>query len=117
MSRQALFEHIKRIVACIPAGKVATYGQIAQLAGAGARTVGWAMHSINDDQIPWHRVLNAQGRSSLREGAGAEMQRALLAEEGVVFDARGRADLRRCGWAGLSPWEVQELLRDIPSEE
>jgi methylated-DNA-protein-cysteine methyltransferase related protein len=98
-----LFEIVHSLVRSIPPGKVASYGQIARLAGApgGARTVGWAMHGVSDpDDVPWHRVVNARGQVSLREGAGAELQRALLEDEGVEFGIHGRIDLKRYGWDG-----------------
>ena len=97
----SLFERIREEIRCIPAGCVATYGQIARRLGMprGARTVGWALHNVHEDhEVPWHRVVNAQGRSSLPAGAGAELQRALLEDEGVAFEAGGRIDMDRFGW-------------------
>lgn len=94
-----LWDRIFRVVEMIPAGKVATYGQIAEAAGLSrqARLVGYALHSLDHDStVPWHRVINAQGRSSLDELSGpANLQRALLAQEGVIFGATGRVDLSR----------------------
>ena len=95
------FERVRQIARQVPIGQVATYGQIARWAGnpRGARVVGWVMHSITEaDDVPWHRVVNSRGEVSLR--AGAELQRALLADEGVEFDAAGRIDLARFGWDG-----------------
>jgi methylated-DNA-protein-cysteine methyltransferase related protein len=96
------YQRIYAIVRRIPRGRIATYGQVAVLAGLGghARQVGYALHSLDaGDRIPWHRVLNAQGRVSLRsEPGGDRVQRALLEREGVRFDAAGRADLTRFGW-------------------
>ena len=64
--------------------------------------VGYALHALPDDvakSVPWQRVINAQGRISLRAFAGSEaVQRKLLEREGVKFDARGRVDLERFGW-------------------
>ena len=101
-----LWDRIFRIVATIPAGKVATYGQIAEAAGLSrqARLVGYALHSLgHDTELPWHRVINAQGRSSLDDPSGAAaLQRALLEQEGVLFGATGRVDLHRFR-ADLSP--------------
>ncbi len=96
----------------IPRGRVASYGQVAALAGlAGhARQVGYALHALpEDNEVPWHRVVNAAGRISLRrESSGGALQRALLETEGIVFHA-GRIDLQRYGWAprqrGASPRE------------
>lgn len=99
------FEQVYALVREIPRGTVASYGQIAQWLGwpRGARTVGWALRALHTDDVPWHRVVNAQGRVSLRDDDG--LQRALLEAEGVVFDARGRIDLKIFGWTGpLIPW-------------
>ena len=91
---------IHKVVSRIPRGRVATYGQVARLAGlAGqARLVGYAMAALpTGTRIPWQRVVNAQGAISL-PGKSAERQRKLLEEEGVRFDARGRIDLDRFLW-------------------
>ena len=86
----------------IPRGRVATYGQIAGLARIGPhpRVVGYALHALPDgSDVPWHRVVNAAGRVSLRSSPGADsLQRALLEREGVRFDARDRIDLERFRW-------------------
>ena len=85
----------------IPKGRVATYGQIAELAGlAGhARQVGYALHALPDDsRVPWHRVINAKGEISLRGDFGPRMQRKLLEAEGVELDAKGRVSLKRFRW-------------------
>jgi methylated-DNA-protein-cysteine methyltransferase-like protein len=87
----------------VPRGKVATYGQIARLAGleGQARQVGYAMAAVpSSSTVPWHRVLNAQGRVSMRsEGPGGSIiQQQLLEREGIVFDAGGRVALSRFGW-------------------
>ena len=92
-------ERIWHAVANIPAGRVATYGQIAELAGLprGARRVGRVLAALPaDSRLPWHRVINAAGRSSLPGAAGAR-QRRLLRAEGVRLRG-GRVDLRRYGW-------------------
>jgi methylated-DNA-protein-cysteine methyltransferase-like protein len=97
----SLFQRIYDLVRQIPPGHVATYGQIATLAGTphAARTVGWALASLrSDSEVPWHRVINARGEISLPRGEGYEVQRALLEAEGVEFDAQDRIDLRRYGW-------------------
>jgi methylated-DNA-protein-cysteine methyltransferase-like protein len=83
---------------------VATYGQIAALAGLGgaARQVGYALAALPaDSTVPWQRVVNARGEvSARRDFDGAPRQRALLAQEGVVFGAGGRIDLERFRWRG-----------------
>ena len=100
------YQRIYRIVRRIPAGRVATYGQVATLAGlAGhARQVGYALHALPEETaVPWHRVVNAAGRISRRSLPGGELvQRLLLEREGVSLDARGRVPLRRIGWTPRS---------------
>lgn len=97
------YGRIYAVVRRIPRGRVATYGQVAILAGLPRqpRLVGYAMHALpNGTTVPWHRVINAQGRVSLRtgNGAGGVTQRILLEAEGVRFDAAGRVSLARQGW-------------------
>lgn len=85
----------------IPRGRVATYGQIAIVAGfpRNARLVGTALRNLRDDSIPWHRVVNSRGEISRRaRGDDDEFQRILLEAEGITFDLEGRVDLRRFGW-------------------
>jgi methylated-DNA-protein-cysteine methyltransferase-like protein len=105
-----LFERIYSLARCVPAGKVATYGQIAKMLGAprAARTVGWAMGSLPEgSDVPWQRVINSRGLISLPAGSpGAVLQRALLEAEGVVFDPNGRVNLARYGWEGLDPVQI-----------
>lgn len=85
----------------IPKGKVATYGQIAALAGnpRAARQVARLLHTLSDrEKLPWHRVLNRNGRISLpMEGHGG-LQRRLLLKEGVAVSTDGSLDLDRFGW-------------------
>ncbi len=100
---QSLWPRIYAVVARIPRGRVATYGQVAALAGLPrqARLVGYALHGLPDgSRLPWHRVINAQGRVSPRsdERPSEGLQRHLLEEEGVLFDLRGNVDLRRYRW-------------------
>ena len=95
------YERIYRVVRRIPDGQVATYGQIASLAGlpGHARQVGYALHALRDEDVPWHRVINARGEISARSDPGPEpLQRVMLESEGVEFDSRGRVDLRRFQW-------------------
>lgn len=98
-------ERVLALVAQIPAGQVATYGQIAALAGSprAARQVGGVLSALPPDlSVPWQRVINRQGSlSTWRKGCG-ELQQALLLAEGIVFDASGACDLSRYGWAGPS---------------
>jgi methylated-DNA-protein-cysteine methyltransferase-like protein len=93
---------IYAVVRRIPRGRVATYGQVAALAGrAGhAREVGYALHALAEDStVPWQRVVNARGEVSPRRTPGLDgLQRALLEREGIAFDVRGRLDLLRLRW-------------------
>lgn len=94
-------ESIYALVRRIPAGRVATYGQIARLAGfpRHARQVGYALAALDDDSVPWHRVINSQGAISERAHPGAvEWQRLLLEDEGIAFDHRGRVPLKTYQW-------------------
>ena len=96
------YRRIYAVVRRIPRGRVATYGQVAALAGlpGHARQVGYALHALEDGSgLPWQRVINARGEVSPRAEPFYEpLQRAMLEDEGVVFDARGRVDLRRYRW-------------------
>jgi methylated-DNA-protein-cysteine methyltransferase-like protein len=107
MSPDSSYRRIYAVVNRIPKGRVATYGQIALLAGlAGrARQVGYALYATPEEiVIPWHRVINARGEVSLRSMPGCEgLQRALLEDEGVVFDLRGKVSLARFGWKPRAP--------------
>ena len=95
------YELIWSAVRRIPRGRVATYGQIAGMAGleGHARQVGYALHNLPERSgVPWHRVVNARGEISPRSaGDSHELQRMLLEAEGVDFDLRGRIDLKRFG--------------------
>lgn len=100
------------IVRQIPPGKVMTYGQIGELISPppgveainyrsfAARWVGGAMASCPND-VPWQRVINSQGKISERR-SGTTQQREMLEDEGVLFDERGRVDLKRYSWEGPS---------------
>ncbi|MEO7987767.1 MAG: MGMT family protein [Gemmatimonadales bacterium] len=95
-------EKIYAVVRRIPRGRVATYGQIAELAGVAghARQVGYAMAALPlASAVPWQRVINAAGMVSRRKMPGAELsQRQLLEREGVKFDAMGRVNLTKVRW-------------------
>ena len=96
------YQRIYAVVRRIPEGRVATYGQVASLAGlAGhARQVGYALHALpKGTAIPWHRVVNADGGISLRSMPGGELvQQGLLQREGIRLDPRGRVPLARVRW-------------------
>ena len=100
---KGLYGRIYDVVRSVPAGRVASYGQIAAIVGrCTPRSVGYAMASIpTGSDVPWHRIINGKGEISFPAGSeGREVQRALLEAEGVVFDERGRVDLRTFGWTG-----------------
>lgn len=96
------YRDIYAVVCRIPKGLVATYGQVAALAGlpGHARQVGYALSAVNDPSVPWHRVINAKGEISLRSGGseGDQRQRLRLEDEGVRFDSRGRVPLDIYRW-------------------
>ena len=96
------YELIWSVVRKVPRGRVATYGQIAEIAGleGHARQVGYALHNLPEkNNVPWHRVVNAKGEISARTGGDShELQRLLLEAEGVEFDAKGRIELERYLW-------------------
>jgi methylated-DNA-protein-cysteine methyltransferase-like protein len=99
----SMYARIYRTVRRIPRGRVATYGQIARLAGFPnhARLVGYALHNLRDHvdpSVPWHRVINARGRISLGEFSGADLQQRLLEAEGVRFDRTHTVSIKRFGW-------------------
>jgi methylated-DNA-protein-cysteine methyltransferase-like protein len=100
------YKRIYAVVRLIPRGRVATYGQVAALAGLPrhARQVGYALQALPDGMdVPWQRVINSKGEISARPHPYAEQQqRALLEREGVVFDANGRISLPRFGWRAKS---------------
>lgn len=96
------YSEIYEVVARIPRRRVATYGQIAELAGIPGqpRRIGYALSALTGNAgIPWHRVINAKGMISSRSGSGPDkLQRRLLQKEGIVFDSSGRIDLSRFQW-------------------
>jgi methylated-DNA-protein-cysteine methyltransferase-like protein len=96
------YEAIYAVVRRIPRGRVATYGQVAELSArpGHARQVGYALHALPaDTAVPWHRVVNARGAVSRRSHAGDTVeQRLRLEAEGVAFDANDRIELERYRW-------------------
>lgn len=109
LNPQAFNETVWQIARMVPPGKVTTYGQIASMIpppgtltlkdyeAFGARWVGGAMAHCPQD-VPWHRVINSQGKISPRPGA--EEQVALLRAEGVFFNDKGKIDFDKYGWSG-----------------
>ena len=96
------YERVHTLVRQIPPGNVVTYGQVAALLGSprAARAVGYALRFLPvGTDVPWHRVINHRGQISLRTPIESPLlQRLLLEEEGVVFDAEGRVDLALYRW-------------------
>jgi len=96
------YDMIHRVVSRIPRGRVATYGQIAELAGIAGqpRRVGYALSALPEGTpVPWQRVVNARGEISLRANSAADkLQRKLLRAEGVLFDRNGRISMDRFQW-------------------
>ena len=94
------YERVYAVVRRIPAGRVMTYGQIADILGEGytPRTVGYVMNK-SPENVPWQRVINAQGACSTgRVVLPSNKQQLLLEAEGIAFDARGRCDLNTHRW-------------------
>ena len=107
---QAIYEVVKTI----PAGVVATYGQVAAIVGCGPRLVGYALASLPAGMdVPWQRVINSQGKISIRSDGGADRrQRQALIREGIVFSLKGTVDLKRFGWDGPDwDWLYQRGLQ------
>ena len=102
MSAKSWNQSVYQLVAKIPEGKVASYGQIARMLGAPrkARHVGYALAATPEElHIPWQRVINSRGQISFPEDSHQHrLQRAILLEEGLVFDQKGCIDMKRFGW-------------------
>ena len=107
-------ERVYRLVRQIPVGRVMTYGQIAIILGEGytPRTVGYVMHGGDSNNVPWQRVINSQGKCSTgRLTIPINLQQELLEAEGVVFNERGKCDLREYQWypEGFSPDDDDQI--------
>ena len=114
----AFEERAKRALRSIPRSKVASYSQIAALAGnhKGARQVVRVLHaSSKKERLPWHRVISSRGIISLPRGRGFEEQRRLLLAEGVDVDRLGRIDLEKYQWesAGRRSRALEDFLRGL----
>lgn len=117
------YDYIYAIVREIPPGRVATYGQVAELAGliGKPRLVGYALYRVDMEtsDIPWQRVINAKGEvshSPLRYGTDY-LQQSLLEDEGIEFNANGKVDLSRYRWdppAELIEQALDRLRTDSP---
>ena len=124
--REVFNQAVWKIVRLVPHGKVIAYGQVAgyipappgvlpeDYAAFKARWVGNAMAASPKD-VPWQRVINAQGKISLRDGSNT--QRSLLEAEGVAFDDRDRVDFKRFGWEGPPAEWLREHGLNAPDAE
>ncbi len=101
VNEQKYRQRVYEIVNQIPIGKVMTYGQIAEILGAGytPRTVGFVMHAADTQNVPWQRVINSQGTCSTgKMTMPVNLQQQILEDEGVIFNDKGRCDLNICRW-------------------
>ena len=121
------YEQVYKLVRCIPAGKVSSYGRIAAMLGRpnAARAVGYALSALrNPNQgnytsanVPWQRVVNSQGRISIRHREQTVSKQAeILRGEGVSVDENGRIDLSIHLWQGLHLVELDDILHGAPGE-
>ena len=103
-AERPLYQRIYEVVRQVPHGRVTTYGRVARIVGGiSAQMVGFALAALpnrpDGEDVPWQRVVNAQGRVSPHGyGFGTAIQRQLLEEEGIFFDLEGRIDLDQFGW-------------------
>ncbi|MFC2088058.1 MGMT family protein [Calditrichota bacterium] len=102
-SSPTLYQKIYNVISKVPKGKVATYKQIAEMAGiAGhARVVGYALNKLPDGtDVPWHRVINSKGKISysISRNGHDDLQKMLLINEGIKFSVMGKIDLRCFGY-------------------
>lgn len=100
------YARVYAVVRRVPRGRVATYGQVARVAGLGdhARLVGYALAALpRATTVPWHRVINARGTVSRRRSGDSLSQRVALEREGVRFDARDRTSFVTYGWRPRAP--------------
>ncbi len=116
---EPIYLRIYAVARQIPPGRVATYGQLAAIVGGcTARMVGYAMASAPaGGDVPWQRVINAQGKISPRaDGLSSAEQQARLEDEGVFFNTQGRVDLRRFRWPGPEiGWLLEHGFDPAPS--
>ena len=127
MNAVNFYEKVYAVVRQIPAGKVTSYGRVAQMLGApnASRAVGYALRALKDKgddpeyaDIPWQRVVNSQGRISIaNRDHGAQSQADLLRSEGVEVSEDLRINLDIYLWSGLHWLEVDDLLGTVDSEQ
>ena len=114
VDEQSYRERVYEIVRQIPQGRVMTYGQIAEILGEGytARTVGYVMHGADSENVPWQRVINAQGKCSTgKMTLPVNLQQSILESEGITFSSSGKCDLTSVLWV---PADFQSV-DDVPS--
>ena len=95
------YQKIYEVVKQIPRGRVATYGQVAEIAGlvGQARLVGYALHALIQEDVPWQRVVNSRGEISMQKNETEKsLQQVMLEAEGVVFIRLGKLDLKKYRW-------------------
>lgn len=111
MDDRQYFQSIYDLVRTIPAGRVMSYGQVGREVGCSARTVGWAMANALDGDVPWQRVVGADGylRIGRRSVVLQEAQRKLLEREGVAFQENGCVNMK-CHQVGVAPPEPVTLI-------
>lgn len=117
MSEQNFYEQVYAVVRRIPAGKVTSYGRVAQMLGRpnAARAVGYALSALREqnltEPVPWQRVINAQGRISIvNQEHNAQEQARLLRAEGVEVSEDLKVDLNTYLWEGLHWIEIDDIL-------
>ena len=120
MASRELEERIYRVARQIPVGRVATYGQVALVAGANsARRVGRAMATLPmGSDVPWHRIINSHGKIAIRRHGGPDPeQKRRLRIEGVPLDRQGRVDLPAVAWPGpslrwleVNGYDIEDLI-------
>lgn len=121
---KSFYEQVYAVVRRIPAGTVTSYGRIAQMLGRpnAARAVGYALSALKDnsdeeaddyDDVPWHRVINSQGRISIQNREySAQQQARLLRSEGVRVSEDLHIDLSEFLWEGLHWVEIDDIMRE-----
>jgi methylated-DNA-protein-cysteine methyltransferase-like protein len=116
---EVLLRQIYEVVRAVPAGRVATYGDVAAIVGGGcdARSIGYALNLIpksESEPIPWQRIINAQGGIS----TSGLLQRKLLEAERIHFSADGRIPLRQYRWTGPTvEWAAEHGFNTLASAE
>jgi len=114
--RDKLYARILSVIKQVPAGSVATYGQIALVAGASnARMIGRILKFLPDgSDVPWHRVLNSAGSISSRGDGGPSVEQSIrLKAEGVFITVHGKVNFREFGWSGPDWFWLEENGYDI----